>query len=100
MPRPKNPTKEPFRRMQVVSPVPSKRRYGKAKWAKKDFDIYVTDLETGDETFVMTVRARESREANQTARKLLYTSPVLRKVTYAAFTAVEVEPNERSKKPK
>ena len=100
MPRPKNPTKEPFRRMQVVSPVPSKRRYGRAKWAKRPFDIYVTDLETGDETFVMTLSARDGRQANVIARKLLYSSPVLRKITYAAFTAVEVEPNERSKKPK
>jgi hypothetical protein len=91
MPKRKNPTTEPFRRSQVVSPVPSGRRFGKAKFEKKSFDIYVSDIETGDETLAMTVFAPTQREAIQLAKKRLQSSPVLRKITYAAFTAVEIE---------
>ena len=82
---------EPFRRMQVVSPVPSDRRFGKLKFPKKNFDIYVSDIETGDETLAMTVLAPTQREAIQIARKRLHASPVLRRITHAAFTAVEIE---------
>jgi hypothetical protein len=92
----KNPPTEPFRRTQVVSPVPSERRFGKAKSAKKSFDIYVSDIETGDETLAITVYAPTQREAIQIARKRLQFSPVVRRITYAAFTAVEIDPKERS----
>lgn len=87
----KNPPTEPFRRSQVVSPVPSERRYGKNKATKKGFDIYVSDIETGDETLAATVYAVSEREAIQLVRKRLYSSPLLRKITHAAFTAVEVK---------
>jgi len=87
----KNPPNEPFRRMQVVSPVPSERRFGKFKATKKGYDIYVSDIETGDETLAMTVYAPTQREAIQIARKRLYASPVLRRITHAAFSAVEVK---------
>ena len=59
----KNPPAEPFRRSQVVSPVPSGRRFGKAKFEKKGFDVYVSDIETGEETLAMTVFAFTRREA-------------------------------------
>jgi hypothetical protein len=87
----RNPPTEPFRRSQVVSPVPSDRRFGKAKLDKKTFDVYLSDIETGDETLAMTVFALTQREAIQMARKRLQSSPILRKITYAAFSAVEVE---------
>jgi hypothetical protein len=87
----KHPPKEPFRRSQVVSPVPSERRFAKAKFVKKNFDVYVTDIETADETFAMTVNAASHREALEIARKRLKFSPLLRAITHAAFTAVEVE---------
>src|ERR1700720_1993486 len=93
----KNPTTEPFRRSQVVSPVPSGRRFGQAKSEKKTFDIYVSDLETGDETLAITVFAPTQREAIQIARKRLQSSPVVRQITYAAFTAVEIERSDQSK---
>ena len=64
----KNPPTEPFRRSQVVSPVPSGRRFGQAKFEKKTFDIYVSDIETGDETLAITVFAPTQREAIQIAR--------------------------------
>jgi len=82
---------QPFRRSQVVSPVPSGRRYEKATTDKKTFDIYVGDIETGEETLAMTVFAASHREALQIGRKRLRSSPLLRKITYAAFTAVQVE---------
>jgi hypothetical protein len=87
----KNPPTEPFRRSQVVSPLPSERRYGKAKVEKATFDIFLSDIETGDETLAMTVFATSSREAIQFAKKRLRSSPILGKITYAAFTAVEVK---------
>jgi len=87
----KNRPGQPFRRSQVVSPVPSGRRFGKAKFEKKTFDIYISDIETGDETLAITVFAPTQREAIQIAKKRLQSSPVLRKITYAAFTAVEIE---------
>jgi hypothetical protein len=96
----KNPPTEPFRRSQVVSPVPSGRRFGKTKFDKKPFDIYVTDIETGEETLAITIFALTEREANQLGRKRLQSSPLLRKITHAAFTAVEVQHPERSHKPK
>jgi hypothetical protein len=80
----------PFRRTQVVSPVPSDRRFGKAKLHKKSFDIYVSDIETGDETLAITIGANSQREAIEIARKRLRSSPLLRKITYPAFTAVEI----------
>jgi hypothetical protein len=92
----KNPPTEPFRRSQVVSPVPSERRFSQAKFEKKSFDIYVSDIETGDETLAITVYAPTQREAIQIARKRLRSSPVVRRITYAAFTAVEIDPKERS----
>lgn len=82
--------KLPFRRTQVVSPVPSERRFGKTKSEKKRFDIYVSDIETGDETFAITVGAHSQREAIEIARKRLRSSPLLRRITHVAFTAVEV----------
>jgi hypothetical protein len=87
----KNPPTEPFRRSQVVSPVPSGRRFGKAKFEKQTFDVYVSDIETGDETLAITLFAPTQREAIQMAKKRLQSSPVLRNITHAAFTAVKVE---------
>ena len=87
----KHPPKEPFRRMQVVSPVPSQRRFEKLKGEKKTFDIYVSDIETGDETLAITIYASTQREAIQMARKRLQSSPLLRRITHAAFSAVEIE---------
>jgi hypothetical protein len=84
-------THVPFRRAQVVSPVPSERRFGKTKLEKKSFDIYVSDIETGDETLAITIAAPTQREALDIAKKRLRTSPLLRKITYPAFTAVEIE---------
>ena len=86
----KNPPTEPFRRIQVVSPLSSGRRFGKAKFEKHTFDVYLTDIETGDETLAITVFAPTQREAIQMAKKRLQSSALLRKITYAAFTAVEV----------
>lgn len=91
MPKRKNPASEPFRRSQVVSPVPSQRRFGRPKIEKKTFDIYVGDIETGDEMLAMTVFAPTQRDAIALARKRLRLSPLLRKITYAAFSAVEIE---------
>jgi len=92
MPRGRKPSAEPFRRSQVVSPVPSERRYGRPpKAVKKSFDIYVSDIETGDETLALTVFAVNQREATQVAKKLLQSSPLMRKITYAAYSAVEVK---------
>jgi hypothetical protein len=85
------PATEPFRRSQVVSPVPSGRRFGKSTLAKKNFDIYISDIETGDETLAITVYAPTQREAIQLAKKRLQSSALLRRITYAAFTAVEVD---------
>jgi hypothetical protein len=91
MSRRKNSPKEPFRRTQVVSPVPSERRYGKAKLTKRPFDIYVTDLENGEEFLAITVHAFSKRNAVQSGKKKLQFSSLLRKITYAAYSAVEVE---------
>ena len=88
------PPTEPFRRSQVVSPVPSARKFGKAKFKKKSFDIYVTDTETGEVTLGMTVYADTQRDAEQIGPKLLRLSKLLRKITYPAFSAVEVKPPE------
>lgn len=87
----KNPPAEPFRRSQVVSPVPSGRRFGKAQIEKQTFDVYVSDIETGDETLAITVFAPTQREAIQMAKKRLQSSPILRSITHVAFTAVKVE---------
>jgi hypothetical protein len=87
----KNPPKEPFRRMQVVSPVPSKRRYGTGRPGRKRFDIYVTNRETGEQSFAITIIGPGKAEAEKTAKKLLRFSPLLRNITHASFTAVEVE---------
>jgi hypothetical protein len=87
----KNRPHKPFRRTQVVSPVPSERRFGKAKFEKQTFDVYLTDIETGDETLAITVFAPTQREAIQMAKKRLQSSPVFRNITHAAFTAVKVE---------
>jgi hypothetical protein len=91
MSKSKKPQGQPFRPSQVVSPVPSDRRFGRAKSANKNFDIYVSDIETGDETLAITVFAPTQREAIQIAKKRLQSSALLRKITYAAFTAVEIE---------
>jgi hypothetical protein len=87
----KNRPHQPFRRSQVVSPIPSGRRFGKAKFEKQTFDVYLTDIETGDETLAITVFAPTQREAIQMAKKRLQSSPVLRNITHAAYTAVKVE---------
>lgn len=92
MPRPRKTTTEAFRRSQVVSPVPSERRYGRPpKVKKRSFDVYVSDIENGEETLAITVFADDHRSATQVAKKLLHASPLMRKITYAAFTAVEVK---------
>jgi len=91
MSRRKSPPGEPFRQSQVVSPVPSERRFGRSKSSKQGFDIYVSDIETGEETLTVTVYADSKREALQLGRKLLRSSPLLRKITHAAFTAEEVK---------
>jgi hypothetical protein len=91
MPRPRKAPTAPFRPLQVVSPVPSKRRYGRPKIEKKMFDIYVINIETGEEMFAITVMAPNKRQAIQTAKNRLRSSPLLRDITYAAFIAVEVE---------
>jgi replicative superfamily II helicase len=91
MSKPRKPKGEQFRPSQVVSPVPSDRRFGAAKSQKRNFDIYISDIETGDETLAITVFAPTQREAIQIAKKRLQSSPVLRKITYVAFTAVEIE---------
>ena len=91
MSKPRKPRREQFRPSQVVSPVPSDRRFGRAKSANKNFDIYVSDIETGDETLAITVFAPTQREAIQLAKKRLQSSALLRKITHAAFTAVEIE---------
>jgi hypothetical protein len=96
----KNSSREPFRRTQVVSPVPSERRFGTSQFNKKNFDIYVSDLETGDETLAITVFANTQREAIEIARKRLRSSPVVRKITYPAFTAAEVKANGKSNRTK
>lgn len=80
-----------FRLAQSVSPVPSARKFAKTKGDKNSYDIYVTDIDTGDETLAMTLIADTHREAVQLARKRLFASPALRKITNAAFTAVEVK---------
>jgi hypothetical protein len=77
--------------MQVVSPVPSKRRYGRAKWAKRPFIVYVTNVETGEDACAIPVFAVGSREATEIARKRLYASPILRKITDVVYTAVEIK---------
>lgn len=86
---PKN-KKPPFRRSQFARPPKSERHFGKVKVEKKTFDVYVIDIETGDETLAITIFAATQREAIQIAKKLMHTSPILRRITYAAFTAVEV----------
>lgn len=92
MTQPKTPKgPQPFRRSQVVSPVPSERRFGRAKAEKKTFDVYLSDIETGDETLAITVFAPTQREAIQLAKKRLQSSPVFRRITHAAFSAVEVD---------
>jgi hypothetical protein len=91
MPRRKNPQKDSFRRMQAVSPVPSKRRYAKTKSAKKKFDVYVTSPQNSEVTHGGTYFAWNEREATKIARKRLYASPLLRNITDAVFTAVEVK---------
>jgi hypothetical protein len=92
MPRPRKTQAEPFRPSQVVSPVPSERRYGRPpKAKKKSFDLFVSDIETGEETLAITVFALDKRDAIQIGRKLLKTSPLLRNITYAAYTAVEIK---------
>jgi hypothetical protein len=95
MPRRKNSRSEPFRRSQVVSPVPSARVFAKTRGEKKTFDIYVGDIETGDEMLAMTVFAATQRDAIALAKKRLQLSPLLRKITYAAFSAVEIEDKKR-----
>ena len=65
--------------------------HDKAKFDKKAFYIWVSDIETGDKTLAITVSAPTQREAVQIARKRLQSSPILRKITYAAFTAVEIK---------
>lgn len=92
MPKPRKTPREEFRRSQVVSPVPSERRLGRPpKVKKRSFDVFVGDVETGEETLAITVFADNQRHATQIAKKLLRSSPLMRKITYAAFTAVEVK---------
>jgi hypothetical protein len=76
MPRQRKTPNEPFRPSQVVSPVPSERRYGRPKLEKKNFDVYVSDIETGDEHLAMTVYAPDERQAIQIGGKLLKSSPL------------------------
>jgi hypothetical protein len=90
MPRGRKKT-EPFRRMQVVSPVPSKRRYVKRNGARKKFDIYVINDETGEGKFALTVMGPGKAQARETAKRILRSSSLLRKITHATIIAVEVE---------
>jgi hypothetical protein len=90
MPRGRKPT-QTFRRMQVVSPVPSKRRYVKRNTERKRFDIYVINDETGEGKFALTVMGPGKAQAETTARKILRSSRLLRKITHATIVAVEVE---------
>jgi hypothetical protein len=91
--KPESPKRhQPFRRLQAVNPVPSKRQYGTAKTEKKNFDVYVSDIVTGEETLAITVYAPTQREAIQIARKRLFMSPLLKRIAEAAFTAVEMKP--------
>src|SRR6266851_7732400 len=92
----KNPPTEPFRRTQVVSPVPSGRRFGQAKLEKKTFDIIRQRHRDWRRNPRHHGLCPHAREAVQIARKRLQSSPVIRRITYAAFTAVEVDPKERS----
>jgi hypothetical protein len=67
----------------------------KGSFDKKDFYIWVSDIETGDATLAITVWAPTQREAVQIGRKRIRSSPILRKIfrkiRYAAFTAVEIK---------
>ena len=77
---------------QAVEPPGTERRFAKSKkQMKTGFDIYVTDIETGEEYFALTVYAFTSREAISIARKRLHGSKLLGKITHAAFSAVEVK---------
>lgn len=87
----RNPPTDRFSRSQVVSPVPSARRFGNTKTDRKAFDIYVSDIKTGDESLAMTVSAATQREAIQIAKKRLQFSPLLRRIADAVYTAVEVK---------
>jgi hypothetical protein len=80
-----------FRRSHVVSPVPSERRSKGVKIEKKRFYIWVSDIETGQDTLAITVFAVTQREAIQIGKKRLQSSPVLRRIRHAAFSAVEVK---------
>lgn len=91
MSRRKNPPKEPFRRMQAVSPVPSKRRYAKRTSATKTFMVYATNTQTGEDMHAIPIFAVESREAILIAKKRLFASPLLRNTADVVFTAVEIE---------
>ena len=97
MPKRKHPT-EPFRRTAVVSPVPSERRFTKGRPKKKPFDVYVTDLETGEVALAIPMFAVSSRDALQMARKKLLFSPLLRNITHAVFSAVEVHSEDKPPK--
>lgn len=84
-------TPQSFRRSQVVKPIPSVRRFDKSENEKKGFYIWVSDIDTGDETLALTVFAPSHREAVQIAKKRLQSSPVLWRIRHAAFSAVEVK---------
>ena len=88
----KKPSTVDFRRTQAVEPPGTERRFAKSKkQMKKAYDIYVTDIETGEEYFAMTTYAFTSREAISIARKKLHGSKLLAKIEHAAFSAVEVK---------
>ena len=63
---------------------PSAKAFDLSLEPKKSFDVYVTDIETADETYAMTVNAASHREAVQIARNRLKFSPLLRAITHAA----------------
>jgi len=67
----------------------SKTPKRKAKLEKKTFDVCASDIETGEETLAR-VLATDKRQAIQITKKLIQSSPLLRKTTYGAFTAVEM----------
>jgi hypothetical protein len=72
-------------------PVPSDRRYRTTISPTKAFDVYVGDLETGEETLAITIYAPTPREAIQIAKKRLQSSALLRRIADATYAAEEVK---------
>ena len=80
-----------FAAVRSFRPFPQAQVRQAPKAEKKTFDIYVSDIETGEETLAITVFAVDQRQAIQIGQEAAPASPLMRKITYAAFTAVEIE---------